>query len=101
MPLFYKQGDSNPSLVALLQTEAGYSLSGKTVGLTLMKPDGTTVTRSATVLDASTRKVQVDWDSTDFADEGDYQAEFIVTSSGKERTIPASGYLDIRVVAEL
>ena len=99
--LYYKQGDSNPSLVALLQTEAGYTLSGKTVTLTLEKPDGTTVSRSVTVLDATTRRVQVDWETTDFADEGDYRAEFVVTSSGKERTIPGNGYVAIRVSSEL
>ncbi len=99
--LYYKQGDSNPSLVALLQAEAGYTLSGKTVALTLENPDGTTLTRSATVLDATTRKVQVDWETTDFEDEGDYRAEFIVTSSGKERTFPNNGYIAIRVGAEL
>jgi hypothetical protein len=99
--LYYKQGDSNPSLVCYLQTEAGYTLSGKTVDLTLQKPDGTTVTRSASILDATTRKVQVDWQTTDFADAGDYLAEFVITASGKERTIPADGYINIRVVAEL
>ena len=99
--LYYKQGDSNPSLVALLQTEAGYTLSGKTVALTLEKPDGTSVTRSVTVLDATTRRVQVDRETTDFAYDGDYRAELVVTSIGKERTIPGNGYVAIRVSAEL
>jgi hypothetical protein len=99
--IFYKQGDSNPSLVCYLQTEAGYTLSGKTVVLTLEKPDGTTVSRSASVLDATTRKVQVDWQATDFADVGDYRGEFVVTASGKERTIPADGYVNFKVIASL
>jgi hypothetical protein len=97
----YKQGDSNPSLVCYLQTEAGYTLSGKTVVFTLEKPGGATVTRSATVLDNTTRKVQVDWQTTDFDTVGDYRGEFVVTASGKERTIPADGYVQFKVIAGL
>lgn len=97
----YKQGDAAPSFVCFLQTEAGYSLSGKTVSLTLEKPDGTSVTKSATILDSATRKVQVDWSDTDFDQVGTYNAEFIVSSSGVERTIPADGYINFRVTARL
>ena len=95
--LTYKQGDAAPSLVVLLQTEAGYTLSGKTVVATMEKPDGRTVSRSCTVLDATTRKVEVEWETTDFEDAGAYKLEFVVTSAGKERTIPASGYFAIQV----
>ena len=97
----YKQGDSAPNLVVLLRTEAGYTLSGKTVVATLVKPDATVVTRDVTVLDSTTRKVEVEWETTDFEDAGEYQLEFVITSAGKERTIPASGYFTILVNASL
>ena len=97
----YKAGDAAPPLVAFLMTEAGYTLSGKTVVLQLEQPDGTVVTRATTVLDATTRKVQTDWEATDFPDAGVYRFEYIITSSGKERTVPASGYGQIQVIDRL
>jgi hypothetical protein len=97
----YKQGDSAPSFTCLLQTEAGYSLAGKTVELVLEKPDGSTVTKPVSVLDATTRRVQVDWDATDLDLAGLYRAEFVITSAGKDRTIPADGYINFRVTARL
>lgn len=97
----YKVGDAAPPLVALLQAEAGYSLSGKTVVLQLQQPDGTVVSRSTTVLDATTRKVSTEWEATDFPEAGTYLFEYIVTSSGKERTIPANGYSEIQVIERL
>ena len=97
----YKAGDAAPPLVAFLQTEAGYTLSGKTVVLQLEQPDGTVVTRATTVLDAATRKVSTDWETTDFPDAGVYRFEYIITSSGKDRTIPASGYGQILVTDRL
>ena len=97
----YKAGDAAPPLVAFLQTEAGYTLSGKTVVPQLEQPDGTVVTRATTVLDAATRKVSTDWETTDFPDAGVYRFEYIVTSSGKERTIPANGYGQILVSERL
>jgi hypothetical protein len=97
----YKQGDASPPFVCFLQTEAGYSLSGKTVALVLEKPDGSTASKSVTVLDAATRKVQVDWSSGDFDQVGTYRAEFVITSAGKDRTIPADSYVNFRVTAEL
>ena len=97
----YKQGDASPPFVCFLQTEAGYTLSGKTVAFTLEKPDGTTASKAVTILDATTRKVQVDWDTTDFTQVGTYRGEFIITSSGKERTVPADSYVNFRVTADL
>ena len=97
----YKQGDASPPFVCFLQTEAGYTLSGKTVAFTLEKPDGTTASKAVTILDATTRKVQVDWDSTDLNQVGKYRGEFIITSAGKERTIPADHYSYFSVMARL
>lgn len=97
----YKAGDAAPPMVAFLQTEAGYTLSGKTVVLQLEQPDGTVVTRATTVLDAATRKVSTDWEATDFPDAGVYRFEYIVTSGGKDRTIPANGYGQILVSERL
>lgn len=101
MSLPYKVGDAAPPLVALLMTEAGYTLSGKTVVLQLEQPDGTVVTRSTTVLDAATRKVSTEWESTDFPEAGEYRYEYIITSGGKERSIPANGYGKITVIDRL
>lgn len=97
----YKVGDSAPPLVSFLMMEAGYTLSGKTVTLRLEQLDGTVVTRSTTVLDATTRKVSTEWESTDFPEAGVYRYEYIITSSGKERTVPANGYGQIQVTDRL
>lgn len=101
MSLPYKVGDAAPALVSQLMMEAGYTLTGKTVVLRLEQPDGTVVTRSTTVLDATTREVSTEWESTDFPEAGDYRFEYIITSSGKERTVPANGYGKIKVIDRL
>lgn len=97
----YKVGDAAPPLVSQLYAEAGYTLSGKTVVLSLQQPDGTMVSRSTTVLDATAREVSTEWESTDFPEAGTYLFEYIVTASGKERTFPSQGYGEIQVTDRL
>lgn len=110
MPDFtIKKGDRLPSLrVQFLDADgAVVDLTGKTVAIR-MKTQGVPSTikinnAAVTVEDAAQGIARYDWAADDVNTEGTFDVEFAITTtaSGKIQTVPASGYLAVKITAVL
>ena len=99
-----KKGDRLPSLVATLYDASGVAdLSSATVTfkmeLASAVPGGTVISGSCTVLGSG--QVRYDWGASDSATVGVYDAEFVVTISGKDQTYPNGGYFTVEIVQDV
>jgi hypothetical protein len=96
-----KAGDSMPPLEATLTDGQGVpvSLAGATLTMRLRRPDGTTVTRAATIVEAAEGAVLYQWEAGDITKAGNYDAEFVATYAAGARTFPSRGVIRIRVEA--
>ena len=101
MPDFYlKQDDLLPSLEAVLSGVS--SLTGAAVVFVFKNvTTGTVVRRNATITDAITKTVRVDWITGDTSATGEFQCEFEVTIGSKTLTFPNDKNLTFRIVADI
>jgi hypothetical protein len=104
MPDFYlKKDDLLPDIIATLdgvETLVGAS----TVTFKFRrKGEVTVVGRTCTVLDATLRKVKVEWQSGDTTTPGEYYGEFevIYAASSKKITFPNDGFIIFQIVDDL
>lgn len=100
-----KAGDTIRSLVASLEVDGEPpDLRNARVAFAMRKrSDGApTIRCGARILDESSGDVEVDWLPGQTSEAGEYDAEFVVTlASGHEVTIPAEGYLTVRILPRL
>lgn len=101
-----KVGDTLPALQATLLATDGSpvpNLDSATVTFRMCrrKSDVAVVEAEATVVDADTGDVQYEWAAEDTAElePGDYEAEFIVTSTAGTQTVPSKDFIKVRVNA--
>jgi hypothetical protein len=98
-----KVGDLLPVLEATLQDPAGAAVDLTQVTTVVFAMDGVTLAGTAAVdADPTTGIVRYTWAGADTATAGEYYGEFKLTwSGGEEQTIPASGYVLIRITEDL
>lgn len=113
-----KLGDSAPNLAAqLIEESSGGSLSvsgtttktatdltGGTVTLNVVDPDGTLVidAASCSLEDATNGEVSYDYSSSDFSSTGTHEAEFVFDDgSGETITYPNTGNFVIQINEDL
>jgi len=103
--LVYTQNDTSPSLQANLKDYQGnaINLAGCSVQFHMVSVDGeVTITRDATVENASTGLVQYDWQSGDTAVAGSYYVQFQITyGDGAVETYPNNTKLTLIIKPEL
>lgn len=110
-----KRGDTAPSISAVLRDGEGDSapvadLTGKTVRFRIRKlipaehcgcrPTlGPVLSESAAVVvTAAAGAVRYDWAAPDTAEAGQYAAEFVVTSAGRDSSYPDRGHIPFIVL---
>jgi BppU N-terminal domain len=107
MPDFYLKKDTTlaPLDVRLLSaTGARIDVSLATVRFRMRKKGGATnvIDRAATILDAVQGLVRYQWQTSDAALIGDYEAEFEVTyPDTNNRIFPSPGFISIRITDSL
>ena len=96
---YIKQNDTAPAITATLyENSVAVDLTGATVKFHM----GSIVDAAATVVSASEGKVKYQWQATDTATVGEYNAEFEVTfSDGTIETFPNDGFLRIIITSEV
>lgn len=85
MTVMFVTGDTAPALTG----KCNASLVGATVRVNLRKPDGTTITRAATITDAATGTWSMAWQAGDLAMVGAWFVEAQVTYS--DQTVQTFG----------
>lgn len=100
-----KQNDALPKIKADLKTiGTPVDLTGATVKF-CMRPKGNPtpkVNASATIVDATTGRVEYGWVTADTDTAGTYEAEFEVTfSGGSKQTFPTQGYIEVTIVDDI
>jgi hypothetical protein len=98
-----KENDTSPAILFAL-TPTSVNLNGA-AALFRMRPIGSTawaITESADIQIATvTPTLRYDWDATDTATPGFYEAEFVVTySDNTVETFPNSGFITINIVGD-
>lgn len=101
-----KQGDTSPSMKAMLKDEAGIpvDLTGASVVLNMSDAYGQTLIDRATVVvsDAVAGVVRYDWVTDDTLVAGDHRAEFEVTfNTGKVETFPNTSDITVSIREEI
>lgn len=104
--VYYKQGDTWPSLKARLLDANGLAVENldvASVSLTLMRSDQTSGRSiSATVTSAATAEVEVQWSEGDLSLPGIYYGEFkVVWEDGSVAHVPNSDRIEIVVTATM
>lgn len=96
-------GDTLPTLNAtLLAGGEAYDLTGCTVQLRYRKRGSTTtLTKSATVVDATAGTVQYAWQSGDLTEAGTYEVQWRVTDGSDTYTFPNGDPASFEVRAAL
>lgn len=85
-PHVFVAGNTLPELVMVLRNT---DITGYTITLNLRQPDGTDVTKTASILDAANGKFKFVWDSSDLVSGYGQPAQVrIVNGSSKELDIP-------------
>lgn len=101
-----KQGDVLPVMRARLRQKnyAAIDWEGASVVFVYRRPGAAVVRKTAEILSytAIEALAQVVWDEDDFAEAGEFPAEFEATlASGKIETFPKGAYITMVVVADL
>lgn len=99
-----KRNDTRTAIKAELKSPKGdpIDLTGASVVFTMVKYGRILVNRDADVLDEETGKVAFVFEEGETAETGDMKAEFEVTyPDGSVETFPNSGYISIKIEADL
>lgn len=104
MPTF-KKNNTSPPMLYILEAPPGtpIDLRGLTVTFYMRIEDPSADTPYkvsagvCTLVDAENGEVRYDWQSGDLDTVGDYNAEFRVQTASGPRTVPASGYIPVKV----
>lgn len=101
-----KQNDTSPAMLATLQDAAGAAVS--IVGASVrfhMRPIGSSqikVDAAAVIVTALDGIVRYDWQASDTAVVGSYQAEFEVTyADASIETFPNDGYIQVEIIDDI
>lgn len=106
MPFNVKQNDTSPTMLATLQDASGdaVNITGASVRFH-MRPIGSSqikVDAAAVIVTALDGIVRYDWQASDTAVIGSYEAEFEVTfSDASIETFPNDGYIRVKIVSDI
>jgi len=106
MTFVIKQNDTSPAILATLKEGDGtlIELSGSTVRFHMRKLGSSTVAvdAAATIYDYDLGQVSYEWQSSDTASPGVYEAEFEVTNTdGSVETFPNGSYISVHVIDDI
>lgn len=99
---YIKKGDRLPYLEHVLSDENGLiDLSVVSSVALKMKLASTIKTVSASVLSIEESKVRATWGATDTDTVGSWDAEWVLTIGGNERTVPSNGFFKVVVTQDI
>jgi predicted dehydrogenase len=97
-----KRGDTSPGLRYRL--DPAVNLAGASVVFNMRQRDGgpTVLDRAAATIDPADGVVGYDWEVTDTANAGRFEAEFEVTySDGAVETFPNDGFIVVQIAGDI
>jgi hypothetical protein len=102
MTFYVKQNDTSPAMLATLQDANGSAIDLTAASVRFhMRAIGSgtaTVDAAATIVTAASGIVRYDWEASDTATIGSYQAEFEVTYADTTiETFPNDGYIRVEI----
>lgn len=97
-----KQNDTKPIEAVLKDRNGRVDLTGASVKFLMQDLSGNQIVdAAATVTDASSGEVEYEFDPTETDEDGEFEGEFEVTTSGGiVKTFPHDGYIDIVILED-